>query len=53
VILHLAREGLLSVKNSDFETVKKNKPSVELDTAARFRHKGDSYKLMVKKGQDR
>jgi hypothetical protein len=53
VILHLAREGLLNVKNSDFDKARKNKPSTLLDRALEHKNDGVNYQLRVEKRDDK
>ena len=49
VILYMAREGLLDVKDRAFTERRTNKPSLLLDDAVSFRHEGETLQLRVEK----
>lgn len=49
VLVHLAREGLLDVKETPFHERRQNKPNVLLDQAVDFRHEGETYELRVER----
>lgn len=49
VILALAAEGLLDVKNTAFNERRKNAPSLLLDMALKYRSEGENYQLRVEK----
>ena len=49
VILFLAKDGVLTVNNTAFESRRKNAPSTKLDDAIKYRHQGVNYQLRVEK----
>jgi hypothetical protein len=49
VILFLAKDGVLTVNNTAFNSRRKNAPSLVLDDAIKYRQEGVNYQLRVEK----